>query len=102
MPGTLAPMSDSATEQLEEFATGWEHEDIGVRRAQATLDARRDGEPVTRLTLLVSDPAADTWDVSTVRELRYALGRRAAELGLPSVSVTLVPEAEAEDFGPVA
>ena len=60
------------------------------------LDERRDGEPVTRVTLLVTDPTTETWDVGRVRDLRHALGHRAAELGLPAVSLTLVPESEAE------
>ena len=60
------------------------------------MDERRDGELVTRVTLLVNDPAAETWDVTHVRELRHALGHRAAELSLPPVSVSLVPESEAE------
>ncbi len=91
-------MSESATEELEEFATAWEEAGLGVRRALAVLDERQDGEPVTRLKLLVSDPPGATWDVATVRKLRYALGRRAVELNLPPVSLTLVPEAEAEAF----
>jgi hypothetical protein len=91
-------MSDGTTAQLEEFATRWQDDGIGVHRATAALDERQDGEPVTRLKLLVSDPAGETWDVAAVRELRYALGRRAAELGLPPVSLTLVPEAESEAF----
>jgi hypothetical protein len=93
-------MSDGTTAQLLEFATSWDEGGIGVHRATAALDERQDGEPVTRLTLLVSDPAGATWDVAAVRELRHALGRRAAELGLPPVSLTLVPEAEAEAFSP--
>jgi hypothetical protein len=84
--------------QLEEFATGWDAGGIGVRRASARLDERLDGEPVTRVMLLVSDPVGPTWDVAAVRDLRTALGRRATQLDLPPVSVTLVPEAEAEAF----
>lgn len=91
-------MSDSAIAQLEAFATSWESGDITVRRAAVALDERQDGEPVTRLRLLVSDPRGPTWDVSSVRELRQALGRRAVELGMPAVSLTLVPESTAEDF----
>ena len=85
-----------ATHQLERFALGYRDDEIEVRRAIAALDERRDGEPVTRVTLLVTDPTAETWDVGRVRELRHALGHRAVELGLPAVSLTLVPESEAE------
>lgn len=86
----------AATRQLEVFALGYRDEEIQVRRAIAALDERRDGELVTRVTLLVADPAAETWDVGRVRGLRHALGHRAVELGLPAVSLTLVPESEAE------
>lgn len=84
------------TSELEQFALTYHDDEIEVRRAIAALDERRDGEPVTRMTLLVTDPTADTWDVRRVRDLRHALGHRAAELGLPSVSLTLVPESEAQ------
>ncbi len=84
------------THELEQFAIAYRDDEIEVRRAIAGLDERRDGEPVTRVTLLVSDPTADTWDVRRVRDLRHALGHRAAELGLPPVSLTLVPESEAQ------
>jgi hypothetical protein len=85
-----------ATHQLERFALGYRDDEIEVRRAIAALDDRRDGEPVTRVTLLVTDPTAETWEIDRVRELRHALSHRAAELGLPAVSLTLVPESEAE------
>lgn len=90
-------MTDAgATHELETFAIGYRDDEIEVRRAIAALDERRDGEPVTRVTLLVTDPTKETWDVGRVRELRYQLGCRAGELGLPAVSLTLVPESEAE------
>lgn len=95
-------MSDGLLTQLEDFATGWEDPGIGVRRASAALDERLNGEPVTRLMLLVTDPDGETWDLDTVLELNDALGRQATALGLPAVSVTLVPEAEAEAFSPMA
>jgi hypothetical protein len=91
-------MGNSATAQLEEFAVVWANGGIAVREATAALDERQDGEPVIRLTLLVTDPPGDTWDVDAVRQLRWALGRRAAELDLPAVSLTLVPESESEAF----
>jgi ABC-type Fe3+/spermidine/putrescine transport system ATPase subunit len=46
--------------------------------------------------LLLEDPVRDTWDPARVGELRRELGRRATELGLPAVSVTLVPVSEAD------
>jgi len=45
---------------------------------------------------MLRDPGGDTWDIDRVRDLRLALGRKAAELGLPPVSLTLVAESEPE------
>lgn len=87
---------EADTERLATFASAYEADDLVVRRAIASLDERQDGEPVTRIALLLTDPSGDTWDVEAIRKLRQALGRKAAEFGLPSVSVTLVPESEAE------
>lgn len=84
------------TTQLEEFARDYRGADLEILHAVAALDERQDGEPVTRVALLLNDPVRDTWSVDGVRDLRRALGRRATELGLPSVSLTLVPESEAE------
>lgn len=81
---------------LEEYATserGWR---LVIRRAAASLDERQDGEAVTRIVLLLDDPDDDTWDVEAVRALREELGRKATDLDLPPVSVTLVPRSEAE------
>lgn len=89
-------MADTAMKDLEDFAITYRDDEIVVQRAVAALDERRDGEPVVRLTLLVLDPAGDTWDVERVRDLRHALGQRASELELPAVSLTLVPVSEAE------
>jgi hypothetical protein len=86
------------TRKLAEFVTGYQDGELEVHRATVRIDERQDGEPVTRVVLLLSDPSGDTWDVDTVRALRQALGRRATELELPAVSVTLVPESEAEAF----
>jgi hypothetical protein len=46
--------------------------------------------------LLLSDPVDETWDVDRIRELRMTLGRKAVELGLPAVSLTLVAESDPE------
>jgi hypothetical protein len=86
----------TATDELEQFATGLEPTRLTVKRAAIALDERQDGEPVTRAVLLVTEPEGDTWDVGAVRELRFALGKKATELGLPPISLTLVPEGEAE------
>ncbi len=88
--------NEADTERLASFASAYQADDLIVRRAVASLDERQDGEPVTRLALLLIDPPGDTWGVEAIRNLRQALGRKATELGLPSVSVTLVPESEAE------
>lgn len=81
-----------ATVALERFAVEYRDEGIVVRRAVATPDIRQDGDPVTRMVLVLSDPADETWDIDRVRDLRVALGREATTLGLPSVSLTLMAE----------
>ncbi len=93
---------EASTGQLEEFATGYRAPGLTVHRAAVVLDERQDGEPVTRVVLLLENPQGDTWEVDRVQELRQALGRKATELELPSISVTLVPESEAEAFEAVA
>jgi hypothetical protein len=81
---------------LEHFATSYVDGDVAVLRADATPDIRQDGEPVTRVLLLLTDPEGATWDVDRVRKLRAALGRKATELELPPVSLTLLAESDAE------
>lgn len=88
--------AEVATTQLEQFATSYSDPDLTVYRAAVALDERQDGEPVTRVVLLLNEPVDETWDAGRIRELRHTLGRKATELGLPSVSLTLVPESEAE------
>ncbi|MDQ6744713.1 MAG: hypothetical protein M3Z27_01630 [Actinomycetota bacterium] len=87
---------EDALVDLGRYVAQLSAEDLTVHRAAAAIDERQDGEEVTRVILLVSDPEGETWDVQRVRELREALGRKATELGLPPVSLTLVPESEAE------
>ncbi|HVO55905.1 MAG TPA: hypothetical protein VMT37_15960 [Solirubrobacterales bacterium] len=92
---------EGALGELSDFAVGHESGEIHVHAASLALDERRDGEPVTRIMLLVNDPAGDTWELDSVLRLRRDLARRAVELGLPTVSVSLVPESDAdsvEDF----
>lgn len=91
------------TAALERFAREYDDQELRVRRAAVVPDIRQDGEPVLRVVLVLPDPEGDTWDIDRVRALRMALGRRATELGLPPVSLTLVPESErdaAEAFAP--
>jgi hypothetical protein len=87
---------EAATAELERFARAYGDQELAVRQAAATPDIRQDGEPVIRVVLVVRDPQGDTWDINRVRELRLALGRKATELGLPPVSLTLVAESEPE------
>jgi hypothetical protein len=96
--GSTSAAGWPATTILAEFVTGYEDGDLAVHRATVRLDERQDGEPVTRVVLLLSDPSGDTWDIDAVRALPHARGRRATELELPAVTVTLVPESEAEAF----
>ena len=83
--------------ELEAFATQAEAPGLKVQKAQVSLDESQDGEPVTRITLLVNDPGLgeETWNFDSVRELKRELARKATELDLPSTSVTLVPKSEA-------
>lgn len=89
-------VDDAPVAELVEFATSYRDETFSVHKVSISLDEGQDGEPVTRVLLLLSDPAGDTWDVDRIRELRLALGRKATELGLPPVSLTLVAESEVE------
>lgn len=88
--------NEGAIGELERFAASYRDDELVAHRAAVALDERQDGEAVTRVVLLLSEPAGDTWDVDQVRSLRARLGRKATALGLPPVSVTLVPESEAE------
>jgi hypothetical protein len=88
--------SDDATVVLERFAVEYAGSDVHVLKANAVRDERLDGEPVTRVTLLLDDPVGDTWDAPEIRRLRRSLGRKATDLQLPAVSVTLVPASESE------
>jgi hypothetical protein len=86
-----------ALNELKASAQGWTNPALTVRRAHVIVDENRDGDPITRVLLLVTDPEKDTWDVAQVRELRQSLGRRATQLDLPPVSLTLVAESERDD-----
>jgi len=89
-------MVDKATlENFRRYATNVNVPGLTVHKATVALGERLDGDRVTRVTLLLDDPPGDTWGVSAVRQLRQVLGRRATELGLPPVSLTLVPKSEA-------
>jgi hypothetical protein len=88
-----------ALDELKASAEGWADPRLAVKRAHVLVDENRDGETITRILLLVTDPEGDTWDVAHVRELRQGLGRRATELRLPPVSLTLVAESERDDAG---
>jgi hypothetical protein len=61
------------------------------------MDETQDGDPVVRVLLLLTDPPADTWPVPVIRELRFGIKRKATELGLPPISLTLVAEREQEE-----
>jgi hypothetical protein len=88
--------SERDLHELQDFAVSVAPGGLTVHRALAALDERQDGEPVTRLVLLLNEPSGDTWEVKLVQELRTLLARKATELRLPPVSLTLVPESEAE------
>lgn len=83
-----------ALEELAMFATQGEFSDLGIKQIRLRTEERQDGEPVTRLLLLVDDPHGPTWDLDAVSGLREKLSRRAAELDLPALSISLVPESD--------
>lgn len=87
---------DDALDELKRYASTADGGLLGASDAVVMLDERRDGEPITRVVLLLDDPTGDTWDFERVRELRAAVARKATELDLPRVSVRLVPRSEAE------
>ena len=86
-----------ALDRLKSSAEGWNTPSLAAKQAYAALDENREGEAITRVLLLVSDPEEDTWDVDLVRELRQSLGKLATELRLPPVSLTLVAESERDE-----
>ena len=88
--------------QLTRFAESYRDEALAIKKAVVSLDERQDGEPVSRVLLLLSDPDGDTWDVERVSELRQSLGRKATDLGLPPVTLTLVAESERKDVDVLA
>lgn len=87
----------TSAERLERFATDLAVEGLAVHKATASLDESQDGEPVTRVTLLVNDPqrGESTWNFEGVRELKRQISLKAIELDLPAASVTLIPDSEA-------
>lgn len=89
-------VDDASVAKLVEFITSYGDDTFSVLNASISIDEGQDGELVTRVLLLLSDPSGDTWDVDRIREMRLALGRRATELGLPPISLTLVAESEVE------
>ncbi|MDQ3573882.1 MAG: hypothetical protein M3378_04850 [Actinomycetota bacterium] len=82
--------------ELVRFAESYPEDALGIKRALVSLDENQEGEPVTRILLLLADPSGDTWEVDHIRELRQTLGRKATDLELPPVTLTLVAESERE------
>ena len=88
---------DTRITELAGFARQLSVEPVRVHKVRVLLDETQDGDPVVRVLLLLSDPPADTWPVPAIRELRSDIARKATELGLPPVSLTLVAEREREE-----
>ena len=88
---------EGALRDFASFAESMDFDGIKVHRALVALDERQDGEPVTRSVLLVDNPRGNrsTWELDSVIGLRRTLAEHAAQLGLPPLSVSLVPEREA-------
>ncbi len=87
---------EHATAELVEFAQSYSSPAIANKQALVSLDENQEGNPVTRVVLLLTEPNGDTWEVDDITEMRQALGRRATELSLPPVTLTLVAESERE------
>jgi hypothetical protein len=85
---------DAAVAKFVAFAKGWSTTGLSVRQAKACLDENREGEPVLRVQLLLTDPDGDTWDLDRADELEQALRRKATELDLPFASFTMIAERE--------
>jgi hypothetical protein len=94
---TLFKMADiGRIAALAEFAESYSHQVLAIKTGLVSLDENQEGEPVSRVLLLLTDPTGDTRDVDHIRELRQTLGRKATELELPPVTLTLVAERERE------
>jgi len=85
---------DAAVAKFVAFAESWSASGLSVRQAKARLDENREGEPVMRVQLLMSDPDGDTWDLDPVIDMKRALRRKATELDLPFASFTMIAERE--------
>jgi hypothetical protein len=83
-----------ALEDLRTFALETKIRELPVKQVRLGVDKRQDGEAITRVLLLVDDPEGETWDLPVVSELREQLNRKASQLGLPAVSISLVPESD--------
>lgn len=92
-------MDVTEEERIDELASSagsYPDEVLGIKKALVSLDENQEGEPITRIILLLQDPSGDTWEVDHISELRQALGRKATDLELPPVTLTLVAESERE------
>jgi hypothetical protein len=85
---------DAAVVEFTKFAKGWSTTALSVLEAQARLSENRDGEPVLRVRLLVTDPEGVTWDMDSGDEMERALRDKATELGLPFASFNMIAERE--------
>jgi hypothetical protein len=85
---------EAAVVEFTKFAKGWSTTALSVREAQARLSADREGEPVLRVRLLMTDPDGVTWDLDPLTEMKRALRRKATELGLPFASFNMIAERE--------
>ena len=87
---------DERIAELVRFAESYSDEALGIKKALVSLDENQEGDPVTRVVLLLADPSGDTWEVDRISELRQTLGRKATDLELPPVTLTLIAESERE------
>jgi len=63
--------------ELIEFAESYSDEAVAVKRALVSLDENQEGEPVTRILLLLEDPRGDTWGSTTSATcVSRSVGRR--------------------------
>lgn len=75
---------------------------VRIHDARAELVPGATGETIVRLTLLLDDPAADTWPLDALRDMETRAWDEAVKLAIPEwVYVKHAPLSDAGAFRPV-
>ena len=91
-----AAPSDHVLDQLLAWVQGQTFGSATVQQALGATDRDADEEIALFLTLTLSDPAAETWPIDDVLDLRRAVLGKAHELGLTTpIYVRLIPATDA-------